>query len=906
MDDVQSTAKWANRMLRPLTSIYRRLEKHHETLAIIAAESRLSDQEENINEEELDVAQATTAPEVWSDADEDDPVWVPGKKPAQRRTRHRYSGREESRTGKKRARVLVHSPEAPRVLPGAIEVATPLITGRRWEIPSSARSQPPAQQTRSAQNQEQQAFRIRYSLHKSPWQELFDQSADTGFADIAHNLDRILQNFLSNTRLSGRENKDASVKPRVGARSLLSMVLRRLPDFIEKEQEEQDELDKDAHEDMCDAYFTELEAFYASHGRGWKPLREAVRAQGIHLVSTMIENKWLTDPIACALIEKCRHSELDAFESLLSTLLSVSSTYPFPQALKPSLDNSSLGEPLRLLHRYASHDPSHRSYVFQELTKLLGRGVLPPEWMATKPWTHWMTRATISFSRGDGDSTAASMLIETVLVSASDILSADTSESLGQKRATKYHDGRSTRNSSAVHTNSASKERRCPLPVEDALSNQVTSLLAALCGMHISRSREFDDIKDSDGTQAGHIINHVLFSVKKEMNASPLSDAFVLSSHHLFRRGCILLAGSLLQCNDAVLADNTEPVVKSSARVEEYSSLLASRSDLVKELALFVRQSFRCFGSTSSVEENTLMASETRRIVSRLPYLTEASGLAMLLSRVAVEAAMEFAEATGEPDDHLWAVEIQETAMTLREQREKSSGSASEADIPSKPSGLFRWEDSIGEWVARTPAVKPTNTTIGRKRRASQFSPQLPCIPCSTDSSCLESDSFEKSPSSVTSSPSSVSTERNLVVVDTSPIRPAKRRRTAPMVVVDQAKACISDTSSERCASRSPSLEPIPSHRRILRDMSNRMPDRTSSIKSMPASKVEVVIVNNRTSRPAPVRSETIEKRVHRPMGLRRQSTRESVSRATLIIATRRRSVIPCSQDDSDDELSFM
>ncbi|KAJ6004936.1 hypothetical protein N7540_012735 [Penicillium herquei] len=892
MDDVPPTAKWANRMLRPLTSIYRRLEKHHETLAIIAAESKISDHEDNTNERDLNGLQATSAPEAYSgsDADEDDPVWIPGKKPAQRRVRHRYSGREESRTGKKRARVLVHSPEARRVLPGAIEVATPLITGRRWEIPSSARSQPPVKQNRSAQNQEQQAFRDRYSLHKSPWQELLDQSGDIGFADIAHNLDRILQNFLSNTRLFRSENKPASVKPRVGARSLLSMVLRRLPKFIEKEQEEQDELDRDAHEDMCDAYFTELEAFYASHGRGWMPLREAVRAQGMHLVSTMIENKWLTDPIACALIEKCRYSEFDALESLLSTLLSVRSTHPFPQALKPSPDNSSLGEPLRLLHRYASHDPSHRSYGFHELAKLLSRGVLHPEWMATKPWTHWMTRAMISFSRGDGDSTAALILIETVLVSACDILFADTSERPGQKRVTKHHDGRSIRNSSAVHTKSAGIERRCPLPVKDALSNQVTSLLAALCGMHISRSREFDNIEDSGGTQAGHIINRVLSAVKKEMNAGPLSDAFVLSSHHLLRRGCILLAGSLLQCNDTVLAGHTGPVVKSSARVEEYSNLLASRSDLIKELAVFVRQSFRCFGSTSSGEENTLMASETRRIVSRLPYLTEASGLGIFLSRVAVEAAMEFAEATGEPDDHLWAVEIQETAMTLREQRETSSGSASEADIPNKPSGLYRWEDSIGEWVARTPAVKPTNATIGRKRRVSELSPQLPCIPCSTDSSCLESDSFGKSPSSVTSSPSSVGTERNLEVVDTSPTRPAKRRRTAPMVVVDQVKDCISDSSSERCASRSPSLEPVPSRRRILRDMSNRMPDRTSCIKSNPVSKLEVVIINNRPSRPAAMRP----------------SPRKLASRATPIIATRRKSVIPCSQDDSDDELSFM
>ncbi|KAJ5092776.1 hypothetical protein N7456_008637 [Penicillium angulare] len=907
MDDVQATAKWANRMLRPLTSIYRRLEKHHETLAIIAAESKIQSQHEDTQDQDPETSQPADLQETYSgsDADEDDPVWIPGKKkPDQRRVRHRYSAREEKKTGKKRARLSIHSPEVSRTLPGAIELATPLITGRRWEMPSSAQSQPPIEQPRQSQNQEQQAFRDRYSLHKNPWQELINQSEDAGFVDIVRNLDRVLQNFLCNTRISRRGGSAIPAKPRRGARSLLSMVMRRLPEYIAIEEEAQRELDEDGDEDMCDAYFTELESFYAPHGKGWKPLRQAVRAQGLFMVSTLIRNEWLTDAIICALIEKCRHSEPDACESLLSTFLSTRTSCPVPVALKSTPDANSPGDAVRLLHKYAYHESSRRSYIFDELSKLLARGVLPPEWMATKPWTHWMERATISFSRGDGDCASASRLIEAVLFSAGDIVSSRSFKS-PRKRSIKHEIGRFTRNSSVVLINDASLKRKCPVPVEDALSNQVTSLLAALCGMHISRSREFEYIENENGTEASHIVNYVSFSVEKEMDTKPLSKASTLSSHHLLRRGCILLADCLLQCNDAVLAGDTQPVLTSTARIEECSDALISRSDLIKELALFVRRAFRCFGSTSN-GENTYMGAEIRRIVSRLPYLTEAPGLAMFLGRVAVEAAMEFAESTGEPEDHLWAVEIQETTMALRNDKELSLRSRGDMKAPKQNRGLYRWEDSIGEWVARTPAAKPNPpSTIGRKRRASELSIQSPCIPCSTDSSASDSDRLDKPASSVTSSPSSIGTTHHYEVPDTSPIRPFKRRRTAP-VVITHGEDSASESPSDRSASRSPSLEPVPSHCRVLRDLSNRMPTRSAAQK--PAPKVEVVIVNNKAPRPSPAQppSENVEKRVNRSMD-RRRPGRPSLSKARVpIVVPRRRSIIPCSQDDSDDELSFM
>lgn len=607
MDDIQPTAKWANRMLRPLTSIYRRLEKHQETLAIIAAESRTKDQHGAINTYALAMTEPVAARDSYSgsEGDDDDPVWIPGKKPEQRRLRHKYSGREEGRAGRKRTRVSIHSPDAPRALPGAIELATPLITGKRWEIPSSSRSQRSAEQQKSHRQAQLQAFRDKYPLHKSPWQELLDQTGDSEFASIAHNLDRVLQNFLCNTRVPQRDAGSPSARHDRGARSLMSMVVRRLPEFIANEQEAQDEIEDNGDEDMCDAYFTELESFYAPHGKGWRPLREAVRAQGIFLVSAMIQKKWVTNPIVCALIERCRYHEPDACESLLATFLSTCTSYPYPQALKPTADSSLPGDPVRLLRKYASFGPVHRSYIFEELSKLLMRGVLPPEWMATKLWTSWMTRATISFSRGDDDCPAASRLIEAVLVSASDIR--PTEERRKPKRRGRLPKrgttrGRSTRACSITQTPRPESPRPYPLLVEDALSNHVTSLLAALCGIHISRSREVGDGMSAGGTEAGCIIEYLSFALTRAMNVNSVdSHITALTSHQLLRRGCILLSDCLLQCNDAILAGGSRCVVASTPILEKLCEALAARPGLVKELALFLRQAFRCFGSGTGV-----------------------------------------------------------------------------------------------------------------------------------------------------------------------------------------------------------------------------------------------------------------------------------------------------------------
>jgi hypothetical protein len=921
MEDVQATAKWANRVLRPLTSIYRRIEKHQEPLSTIATESKRREAAKHNGLLPLDTAKLAQRAHGHlgsdADADERDPAWVPGKNPERRRSRHKYSSRGEDGGTQRRNRLSVHSPEARRILPGAIEVATPLITGKRWELPSSAQSQ---RSTGPANPHNypppSPAFRVRNPLQKSSWQVLLDQSGDLGFADIAHNLDRVFQNFLFNTQNSKREAKPSTDGNRCGARSLLLMAARRLPTFIAREQEAQAKLDEHGDEDMCDAYFTELEAFYAPQGKGWKPLREAARAQGIHLVATMIQNNWVTEPIACALIEKCHSIAPEESNLLLSILLSTRKNYPYPQALRPAIDFDRPVDPVRLLRKFTRADIPDCSYVFDELGKLLLRGVLPPEWMATNLWKIWMTRATISLSKEDHHCYAASRLIEAVVLSASDTHLAVTpaaSRNSNSKLAVKGKDAcaRETRAASSTAWNNPHLVRPCPMQVEDALSNHVISLLTAVCGMHISRSHTSEHTECKNSTKASHIISYLRFALQRAVDSEIPAQRSDIAPHQLLRRGCVLLAASLVQCNDTLLLDDAKSTMASTPNIDECADVIASRPDMIRELALFVRQAIRCLRK-SSVDETEHTSGEIRRMVSQLARIADAPGLSALLGRVAAEAAMEFAEATGDPDEHVWAVEIQETVVTRQNEKERNRVSSESSETFEGPvesgqtNGLFRWEDSIGEWVAPTPVSKKKPIIAQRAQRPPRMlsSPE-PCVPCSTDCSSPGSDCPQDSASSVHSSPS-VATKRTFEDIDIPRLRPSKRPRPTPVVVIDEEKGSPRETSPTPTR-LNPTVE---STTRILRERSINLTRRAAPT-TRQARKVEVVIFNKKEDssskdvvRPIP---ERVEKQMHRTMERKRPARTSSFMPRTVERRTSQRTVIHCPHDsDSDDELSFL
>ena len=856
----------------------------------------------------------------YSDGDEGDPAWVPDK----RRVRHKYSTRVEGNRGKRRNRVTMRSPELNKtLLPGAIEIATPLITGKTTRE---------ALERASAQKQSFRPSELRNSLpgpckgrrtsrtnnpsfpaYQGSWKEVVDMSGDTDFINIAHLLDRVFLKFLSNTR--------AQVPPweqTRGARSLMSMAVRRLPEFIEEEQRVQDEADEEDEVDMCDAYLYELESHYGPGGGGWQPLREAVRAQGIHMVSEMIQRQWVTKLAACRLLEECmNHYEFDAFELLSSNCLSTIDFYDYPTTFYPSKPSTHCDDPIQILGTYYSRADTRRSFVYNELAKLLFRRAMAPEWMVTKPWKKRVDAAIASFSTGDENSTAAKCFIEAVILTAGNsyLETAVDGKSLGSSRSL-Y--SKPTRASATNSLALIEDKLPCPVPIQDALSNLTLSLMAALCGIYIARSHNPAAEEQAIGMKMKEFVKSLAFTVQREVEIRPPPKNADLPMFQFLRRGYVLLSQCLLQCSEDASENIRWPEPMSWENVEGFFELLASRPVAIKELATLVRQVFHCYEHVHRSDQ-TRTSPEIRSKVSKLIHLSDNHGLSILLGKVAAETAMDLAETTVDPDDHVWAVEVQEKAVSF--QLEQGMGHETAQGHMGNSSGLYRWEESIGEWVATTPpmwkvkAVEVSSKHFGAIRR-----------PPSTIADSATSDSPRLSPSgdsvsSMTSSAPSVSLKR---ARSDSLSRSSKRYcstsvSTYSEVETNSADDAKSSTSDETCElSFASPAEYVQTRRGTPRELtqSREVPRRMTREIMRPGSvaNVEVVVTNNRHSmghtdpagqnRTASLRRSTRSTVPRFPTNLRRNPPRKPAAPIAPRVV-RARSVIPCSQDDeSEDELN--
>ncbi|KAL4946175.1 hypothetical protein BDV06DRAFT_161103 [Aspergillus oleicola] len=948
MEDIRPTAKWANRMLRPLTSIYHRLEKHHEIVtSVLISKTREKKKEKEaapVAEQRTRLVSTKKSVEQgygYSDDEEpNDPAWIPGagKTMDKRRIRHNYSsrGRGAAVGARKRSRLLIRSPEVPKTLPGAIEIATPLITGKTRGGGSLTEASPPLRvqlfqnhipgtatghpiEHRKPGRTNNSSFRP----YQGSWKEVLDRSGDPGLVDIAHLLDRIFLKFLKSTQVPPSSEQGDGV--RQGARSLLSMAVRRLPEFIAEEQRIQDELDENCDVDMCDAYITELEASYAPGGNGWQPLREAVRAQGIYLVSCMIENRWITSLAACRLLEECLlQQELDAFESLQTRFLAGVDAYHYPSIFDPPRPTGHRDDPILILASHYRRHPARYSYVFEELTRLLTRGAMPPEWMVTDLWKKCVDKAIKMVSAEDSGYPAARRLIEVIVLSSAGVYPnpGSVAPSL-QKQHSQARPARSreTRTSTSDLLTSPSS---CPIPIQDALSNLVSSLLTALCGISIARSQAADASERSAGLKTREMVNYLSFTVQQAIGTETTGSETEQSTLHQLRRGYVLLADCTLHCGKSVtpkIIYHSESLLERN--IEAFFGEVASQQGVVRELARLVSQVFHYSGHSQD-RGPARTPREIRARVSQLAQLTSATGVVLLLGKVAAEAAMELAEKSLDPDDHTWAVEIQEMAASSQ-QSDSSSPSSSQVST-----SLYRWEDSIGEWVARTPAAKPRAIAAAIAAKQ-QEKPQMRrrgrprIIACSTSSSSASSICSEKSISSVTSSATSVPRKRPCVSQDSSPQPFKKAYHTRSVERVESNWTNARD--SLPCQS-SPEATHVPIAARTrtgLRSVGQHcssVPARTENIPMGPISTnntIEVVIVNKSPLAREP--SHAADLTDHRPIKRRSRARYSSViPRASPRLLRRRQSApaqvtrrslhsttIPCSQDDdSDDELSFL
>ncbi|EEA27494.1 conserved hypothetical protein [Talaromyces marneffei ATCC 18224] len=704
-------------MLRPLTSLYHRLGKHSESI---------NAQEEEINKIvavatgiEYTKRDASGDAEHHSEYGDQDPSWIP-RNPESNRVKHKYVARGERLRLQPRVRVrsVMQSPEATKTLPGAIEIATPLITGKSTNLFSTnnkesgtfrQQDEPDPEKTKQslltqgiAEKISRRPKKYRPSHPDPQWRRELNATNILKYFDIAVSLDGLFLKFLEKTRSMDSGSKSSTS----GARSLLVTVIRRLPEFIAEEQRLQDELDNNDEIDMADAYFTELESAYGSEGKGWLPLREAVRSQGIFLICDMVQKNWIHQLTTTNLLYHCINAkENDAVERILSVLLSKLDPYNFPCGFNPWRPDTPGRDPIRLLQRYWQVS-GNNSYVFKEIELLLLRNIMPPEWLVTTTLKDCVIAACTSQSKWDGEYAAAIKLMKTILITAADahrdrkVLKKTRGRKQSKLTKRRQNQGSSTSQAGGPDSDLS----RCPVHLQDATSNLVSSLNAALCCMYGVRMGQPDGPDHVSGARIVKTYNDLAMTIQRSLPLSGLEmEDNEASRASLLRKGYILLAHYVLRCQQDLLSlDDTNVEILDvvlSQDCEPFFVLLEQNADIIKSLSAMVCQIVR-------LSERGGEQAQCRQARGLCKYLLkferfELEKLTLFLGKIAIEVALDFAQYSQDAEDHTFAADIQEAVAAIRRGIKSKSSCA---PTPGKSSmQSFRWEEGIGEWIAKTP-----------------------------------------------------------------------------------------------------------------------------------------------------------------------------------------------------------
>ena len=126
----------------------------------------------------------------------------------------------------------------------------------------------------------------------------------TSLGEAHRSLVSAFGQFLSNTA-----PPPPTVRARRGAGSFRAMCLRQVPRYIEAEQAWREEEEEDEDGDAVSETYALLESFGHGDVAGHADLREVVRADGVKMITRLVEEGMLGDGVVRELVEVCKNAE---------------------------------------------------------------------------------------------------------------------------------------------------------------------------------------------------------------------------------------------------------------------------------------------------------------------------------------------------------------------------------------------------------------------------------------------------------------------------------------------------------------------------------------------------------------------------------------------------------------------
>ena len=275
-DNSNWTASRCLRLLRPLESRVEPLKKWTE-LNNLQGQIHLTKRKVTELDQNDDRAKSMRQSKINSGAD---PVWLPNKR--QKRRDQVYSSRS----------CVPKQPTAP----AAISLPTPFKVRPTVESAADAADQTLSKESSlvGTKTCSRSNSTLAADLSRTRLEAVTNKVDQSRGAELHVGLANGLSNLLERTRPSSAQH---------GCPSLLSMCLRRIPDAIRLEQQEQLSTSKDVETDVAAEVYAELEDI-GSTGAGWRHLREVVRAHGLSTVRDLLLAGAINSSVGATMIRK--------------------------------------------------------------------------------------------------------------------------------------------------------------------------------------------------------------------------------------------------------------------------------------------------------------------------------------------------------------------------------------------------------------------------------------------------------------------------------------------------------------------------------------------------------------------------------------------------------------------------
>ena len=383
---------------------------------------------------------------------------------------------------------------------------------------------------------------------------------------------------------------------RVGAKSLFSTCLRKVPEYIIKEQKKADLDNPEHHTDISALTYDDLEAFGSVSDCGWKPLREVVRAHGIQLFSDAIRDGLIDHARARGLAVICMKNEayLEA-EVIVHAMLSTMKSLPSSPKREPELFELTERPALFTLHEL--HGVSKRCrFFYAQLARLFSEGILPIEWVSSRDLIKYWNLALISVGANDQYTAEALILLRSVML-------------LELRNRYRRFDGKVTNDSTT------------------AVQRTVDKLLRILVANAI--------MTEHQGSAVQSLMLEVL-ALPSTRSSLP-DTGFGITSRN------VIMA--------AILCTGTLPQDRA------YLSVFSSRDKGMKAAASFVCSVARCCWLANHTQSfDYIQRSIENLSQNQLPSIGETG---VLLADVAITAAFEFSDTTHDAEHLEWATALE-------------------------------------------------------------------------------------------------------------------------------------------------------------------------------------------------------------------------------------------------------